>query len=353
MKKLILASSLISLTFPNVWADEPCNPEVAGTLMAWANCVNQELGKLQAMIGDAEVLPPNLIRNSYMALLKGKAPAGYYTNGNVTLEAVHPFTKGFEGPYIHSKPQNAANSIEEATKQHPYWFGRYNKGQRASRGGLADGWNGLRDGKILKITGDNSGQHTIVYFPFERNILANRVRFKAWIKIVSAKKVGFGVDSGYRNRAGGLRITKEQADKAPDGWYRIDNIIGMSRVTNLTGNAFALGIEADGSPFEVYLALPYLGIVDDNSWLPSVSDTLLRDGLTIRPDNSNVGIGTTNPTEKLEVKGNIKTAAFTTGDIFFQKDGQTLWQMFEDEKGLYLKQLKTGKTYRLMLEEIK
>jgi hypothetical protein len=103
----------------------------------------------------------------------------------------------------------------------------------------------------------------------------------------------------------------------------------------------------------VYLALPYLGIVDDNSWLPSVSDTLLRDGLTIRPDNSYVGIGTTTPTEKLEVKGNIKTNAFTTGDIFFQKDGQTLWQMFEDEKGLYLKQLKTGKTYRLMLEEIK
>jgi len=26
--------------------------------------------------------------------------------------------------------------------------------------------------------------------------------------------------------------------------------------------------------------------------------------------------------------------------------------MFEDENGLYLKQIKTGKTYRLMLEEI-
>jgi formylglycine-generating enzyme required for sulfatase activity len=42
-KKLILASSLLSLTIPNVWAGEPCNPKVAGTLMAWANCVHKEL----------------------------------------------------------------------------------------------------------------------------------------------------------------------------------------------------------------------------------------------------------------------------------------------------------------------
>jgi hypothetical protein len=268
-KKLILASSLLSLMIPNVWAEQSCNPQVAETLMDWANCVNKQLGiqqtkinqqqkqittlekenqrlkalepTVQAMIGDAEILPPNLIRNSYMTLINAKVPACYKVRGNVTLEAVHPFTKGFEGPYTSSKPKNAANSIEEASEQHPYWFRRYYKGRRASRGGLADGWNGLGDGKILKITGDNSSTHTIVHFPFERNILANRVRFKAWIKIVSAKKVGFGTDSGYRNNAQGLSITKEQADKAPDGWYRIDNIIQMSRVTNLGGNAFSLG----------------------------------------------------------------------------------------------------------------
>ncbi|OAD23641.1 secreted protein [Candidatus Thiomargarita nelsonii] len=67
--------------------------------------------------------------------------------------------------------------------------------------------------------------------------------------------------------------------------------------------------------------------------------------------NGNVGIGTT-PTEKLQVAGNVKATAFKTGDIFFEKDGETLWQMFEDENGLYLKQIKTGKTFRLMLEEI-
>ncbi|MDM8560676.1 hypothetical protein [Candidatus Parabeggiatoa sp. HSG14] len=66
-----------------------------------------------------------------------------------------------------------------------------------------------------------------------------------------------------------------------------------------------------------------------------------------------VGIATTDPTEKLQVNGNIKANAFKTGDIFFEKDGKTLWQMFEDEQGLYVKHIKTDKTYRLMLEEVK
>jgi hypothetical protein len=83
----------------------------------------------------------------------------------------------------------------------------------------------------------------------------------------------------------------------------------------------------------------------DHSYKNHVKHMVLR-------ANGNVGIGTT-PSEKLQVNGNVKAKAFKTGDIFFEKDGKTLWQMFEDENGLYLKQLKTGKTYRLMLEEIK
>jgi len=73
--------------------------------------------------------------------------------------------------------------------------------------------------------------------------------------------------------------------------------------------------------------------------------------MVFRP-NGNVGIGTVSPSHKLDVAGHVKAQAFTTGDIVFQKDGQKLWRMFEDENGLYLKQIKTGKTYRLMLEEI-
>jgi hypothetical protein len=66
----------------------------------------------------------------------------------------------------------------------------------------------------------------------------------------------------------------------------------------------------------------------------------------------NVGIGTISPTEKLEVEGNVKALGFITGDITFQKDGEKLWRMFEDEDGLYIENLKTGKVYRFVLREV-
>ncbi|MEW6606201.1 MAG: hypothetical protein AB1414_01940 [bacterium] len=67
----------------------------------------------------------------------------------------------------------------------------------------------------------------------------------------------------------------------------------------------------------------------------------------------NVGIGTTEPNYKLDVEGDVQAHAYYTGDIFFQKDGEELWRMFEDEKGLYLENLKTGKVYRFLLQEVK
>ncbi|NES86755.1 MAG: hypothetical protein F6K10_38425, partial [Moorea sp. SIO2B7] len=261
-------------------------------------------------------MPPNLIRNSYMNIRDGNKPAGYNTLGNVTLEAAHPFTKGFEGPYVGEKPANAADSVDDSTEENPYWFGYFNKGARIKRGGLADGWASFRDGRILKITGDNSGQHTMILFPFESrgNFLTKKyVHLKAWLKISSGKQVAFGELAGWSNSVrGGIGITKEQSDNAPDGWYRVDGVIPTSEVTKLGGQSFSMGIagdDADGS-FEVYLALPYLANLDNDSWLPSVSDMLSRDGLTVHPSSSNVGIGTTNPSTKLEVDGTVKATKF-------------------------------------------
>ncbi|MBC2713210.1 MAG: hypothetical protein HGJ94_20125 [Desulfosarcina sp.] len=48
----------------------------------------------------------------------------------------------------------------------------------------------------------------------------------------------------------------------------------------------------------------------------------------------------------------VEGGVIVAGDIIFQKDQEKLWRMFEDENGLYVENMKTGKTYRLILQEI-
>jgi hypothetical protein len=280
-------------------------------------------GVLQAQ----DMLTPNLIRNSYLLLLDETKPVGFSVTGNVNLEAVHPYTKGFEGPYVSTAPANAASNVDLATENSPYWFGYYNKGSRARRGGLASGWNSYPNGRILKITGDNSAVHTAIYFPFEKNVLASRVRFRAWIKITKGEKVSFGSDTGYKNGARGFQVSKTTADAAVDGWYRIDTEISISEITKLDWYAFSMGLH--GNDIEVYLALPHLSVIETDSWLPSVSDMLSVNGLTIRPDNRFVGIGTMEPSSALEVNGTIKATNIKATEI--KVEAQTADFVFEED----------------------
>ncbi len=66
----------------------------------------------------------------------------------------------------------------------------------------------------------------------------------------------------------------------------------------------------------------------------------------------NVGIGTPTPTQRLHVAGYVLAKGYYTGDLFFQKDGRTLWRMFEDEAGLYVESQTTGKKYNVVLQEV-
>jgi hypothetical protein len=65
-----------------------------------------------------------------------------------------------------------------------------------------------------------------------------------------------------------------------------------------------------------------------------------------------VGIGITAPEHELDVEGYVQAHGYYTGDIIFQKDKERLWRMFEDENGLYLENLKSGKVYRFVLQEV-
>jgi hypothetical protein len=75
--------------------------------------------------------------------------------------------------------------------------------------------------------------------------------------------------------------------------------------------------------------------------------------MVISGAGGNVGIGTMDyPAYKLDVEGYVQAYGYYTGDIVFQKDKQKLWRMFEDEDGLYLENMKTGKVYRFILQEV-
>jgi hypothetical protein len=120
------------------------------------------------------------------------------------------------------------------------------------------------------------------------------------------------------------------------------------------------GIEIDRSLTTIWSGIVYENNGAEN-WFIGVQansdDLLFKDNaagisMVIEDGTGNVGIGTTDPAYKLDVEGTVQAHAYDTGDIFFRKDGQRLWRMFEDEAGLYLENLRTSKVYTFVLHPI-
>lgn len=71
---------------------------------------------------------------------------------------------------------------------------------------------------------------------------------------------------------------------------------------------------------------------------------------TFRNPAPSWGTGGPNGDRLLDVDGNVRATSFSTGDLFFRKDGRDLWRMYEDETGLFLEDPATGKSSRVLLE---
>ena len=220
-------------------------------------------------------LPLNLFTNAMMRSVEPEGhPTGFEFTG-CTLEAVHPHTKGFEGCYTEIAPGNVAPTPDSATEANPYWYGRYKLGPRMVRGGLSDGWGGISDGKILKITSAASASSKFFRIPVETFGVFQKLGLRFWVKIVNGK-LGMGNDGGlWKGSENKLQnvIEKVDADAGDDGWILVDKVIGMDQATAVAGNVLNFGLPHDQNS-EIYIALPFLYIpMSGKSMLVAAGET--------------------------------------------------------------------------------
>lgn len=237
--------------------------EISGLLANRSADIDAWLANADANFDSRIPLTPSIFLNGLMTQVTNGVPDSYGYSG-VTLEAVHPYTKGFEGPYTATAPSGAASSPDQATEANPYWFGTYNIGSRMQNGGIRNGWGNVSGlaGHIMKITAAPGGATTNRYISFARRPAAARhsnIGFKCWIKLAQGSRVGFGSHSGFgSNGAMGMIVTKAEADAEQDGWKFVEYLASpTSDGTMNPGNfRFMMGFDSDET-IEAYMALPY------------------------------------------------------------------------------------------------
>ena len=236
------------------------------------NRITAKEGEVDAFIANADgnfderiPLSPNILANALMDDVDetGDVPVPVgYTGVAVTLEAVHPYTKGFEGCYEATQPGNAVTDPDLATEAAPLFIGAYDIGPRMIKGGMRSGWGALGRGNILKMTAeaDNASPQRQLLFPRKHAGKTDRLGFRCYIKLVIGSWVAFGNHAGWWSREGDLKLTKAEIDAGDQGWLEVDmlqpSIPHQTTLTHGTNNAFCVGF-ATGEAVEAYLALPY------------------------------------------------------------------------------------------------
>lgn len=289
----------------------------------------------------ALALPHNLINNGMMSRLSGSVPTGYSVlkyscdDCSATIEAVHTYTKCFEGPYTATKGTNTVDNCDDATGSNPYWFRRYYMGPRIGRGGMGGGgWGGRSDGKVLKITGSrNSGANIFVNVPVESRHVSARMIFRCYLKIIKGGAT-FGTDQGTGVQ---WRSSDTAAATATQGWLHVHKEQSSSHMANQEHtHAWNLKLfgEGDGNygDFEIYFALPYLANVwlpdadgsDDTytaHWSASVTDILIDGGyISGRRRISDIGAEVSDDEESDETSNEVAVAAARDDELFALRD---------------------------------
>jgi hypothetical protein len=178
---------------------------------------------------------------------------GWGQRGDVTIQAVSPLTRGFEGKYIPTRENGMVDRDELATESTPRWFGVYNKGPRVRRGGLYDGWGGQSGGKILKIHKPAGELHAYLnscMFQLIETFKRRKFRFRGYVWIEAG---ALSFDIGNTSDGGQINIPSAKQ------WHFIDIIVNQSEVCSTYMN-----INIDHSEeCELYIAMLNISAIED------------------------------------------------------------------------------------------
>jgi len=210
--------------------------------------LEKRLDKLQEEVPS----PLNLLCNSqFLETNVDGFPLGWIVSGTgVVAKICDKYTHGFVGPFVDKKPANAADRLELANANMPYFYGSYNAGRRLGRypWGCNTNFNILH----LKISGNGDGNGLLATENRQALFSApGSFKFHCYVKIIDGT-LGISQDTHFTT----LVVTKTMSEQASEGWYILDaNVALAGNGTSLIGFGRPHG---NHEILECFVAIPYL-----------------------------------------------------------------------------------------------